>query len=126
MNNMIFLKISRPGQEPVDAILGTALISIGSADDGSVQLDADDIQAQHVKIESANRHITALSSLTQAKVTVNGERIVSATLENGDVIGIGDYSLQFFHSDGGYDGTLDTKTWKVPSLKEARRLSGIV
>ena len=65
----------------MDAILGTALISIGSADEGSVQLDADDIQAQHVKIESANRRITALSSPTQAQVTVNGERIVSATLE---------------------------------------------
>lgn len=122
---MIFLKVMRTGQDTEDFILGADLITIGSAPDCSVRLVADDLPARHATIETSVRtstsRVTALGDPTPAKVTLNGALVTSAQLENGDVIGIGNYSLVYFQSHGGYDGSIDTKTWKVPSISTARK-----
>lgn len=113
---MIYLKITKKGSSKEDDI-ATPVFSVllGCAPDDTVQLSGNDVHAHHAVIDAVSLNIDTFKPDVLLKV--NGESVSSRTLDNGDIITIGDYTIRFFHSGAVHDAAVETKTWKVPTLK---------
>lgn len=110
---MIYLKYSRPGSQEKDFATATRTVSIGTGITNTIQLDGPAILAKHAEIDSQSLRITT----NAIPVNVNGEQIQDHTLENGDIITIGNWTLRFFHTaEENYINERDTRTMKVGSI----------
>lgn len=113
---MIYLQYSRPGTPEIDLSTGANLVTIGSSPNNFVQITGEGIGTQHAQIDAANLRITELCKPTTAGLKINGEQTAMATLENGDIIGIGDWTIRFYHTGEEYVSERNIRTMKVESI----------
>lgn len=107
---MIYLKLSLDDKELNDYVLDQEVITLGSDPDNDVCLNGQGVNPHHAKISFSTLQLNDLGGGT----SVNKDKVQSAILENGDVIGIGPYLIRFYHSKPTADGSsCDTRTWKV-------------
>lgn len=76
------------------------------------------VSSRHGKIAFSTLELSDLGST--AGTHVNGRKVQSAILENGDVIGIGSYQIRFYHSKPVADGTVE-RVWCAPETSVAGR-----
>lgn len=107
---MIFLQLSLNGEKLNDYVIEDGVVAIGTNPDSGVLLHGQGIGGCHAVIDSSDRMLidkgAALGTL------VNGALAKIQALENGDLIGIGDYVLRFFHSLPA-EPVAEPVTWKV-------------
>jgi pSer/pThr/pTyr-binding forkhead associated (FHA) protein len=108
---MIFLRLVEGSKSLNDYALNDEDITIGSDPGNVICLNSTDVAPQHALIRSSTLGIEGIGGKT---VQHNGADVQRATLENGDTLEFGPYSLTFYHSGSSNDdGTMDTRTWKV-------------
>ena len=109
---MIYLKYSRTGTKEKNLTTATSNISIGTLASNTIQLDGPGILARHAEIEAQSLKMTATADAPL--ININGQQTQSQTLENGDIITLGEWTLRFFHTDEeNYTREHETRTIKV-------------
>lgn len=86
------------GATPLRRALPRELLSIGREDDNDLQLDDATVHRHHAVLQRTCEAQFVVRDLSGSKgngVTVNGERVRQAALNNGDTIGIGVVVLRF-------------------------------
>jgi pSer/pThr/pTyr-binding forkhead associated (FHA) protein len=82
-----------PGRE---IVIGHFPFSIGRGADADLQLDGPGVWERHVQIEFERGEGFAISTNSQAMTLVNGARVESGLLRNGDLIELGATQMRFW------------------------------
>jgi len=107
---MIYLKISQNGKELDDVVLDKEFVTFGKSADNDVHIESSGVEEKHAQIDLKKLIIDDLG--TELGTLVNGNKVKSSPLDNGDEIEIGQFKIKFFHSNSAQSGNDDT-TWKL-------------
>lgn len=93
---MIQFQILSGKQAGSDIVVRRFPFCIGRGAEADLQLDDAGVWERHVQIEFQRGEGFAFSANSQALMLVNGERVESGILRNGDLIELGSMQLRFW------------------------------
>jgi len=70
-------------------------ITVGSSPSCDIHIDSLAVQPQHAKIINSDNEFTITSMGADAEILVNGQKVSSQQLKNGDQIQVGKHTLEF-------------------------------
>lgn len=116
---MLYLTLMLDGVEQKTYALDKKDVTIGRGPENDVCINNLAVSKSHSRICFADLRLEDLGSANGT--FVNGEKVQSRALENGDVIGIGKFEILFFHSKARPNGSPDdTTTWLVTPMPKRK------
>ena len=110
---MIQFQILSGKQAGSDIVVRRFPFCIGRGAEADLQLDDAGVWERHLQIEFQRGEGFAFSAKSQALILVNGERVESGLLRNGDLIELGALQLRFWLARSRQKGLRfrETLTW---------------
>ncbi|HEA26276.1 MAG TPA: FHA domain-containing protein, partial [Ectothiorhodospiraceae bacterium] len=72
-------------------------ITVGSSPSCDIHIDSLAVQPQHAKIVNSDNELTITSMDADAEILINGQKVSSQQLKDGDQIQVGKHTLEFIN-----------------------------
>ena len=93
---MIQLQVLSGKQAGSDIVVRHFPFLIGRGADVDLRLDEAGVWDRHVQIDFRRKDGFSVSALGEALISINSDSLPTASLRNGDVVGIGSVQLRFW------------------------------
>ena len=98
--------------------LGRGAMTIGRKDDNDIQIDSKEVSSVHAKLFNYGDHFFIQDMGSLNGTYVNNKRIVKHHLKKGDLINLGQYTLDFLHDSD--EKSVSHKKEQQPSEEAAQ------
>ena len=89
------LRITNCKSHIEEVTLKNGSYSLGRSFESSIRLESTEISRLHARLLIGNHECEVIDESSANGTFVNGEKVISHRLRNGDIIGVGKFKLEF-------------------------------